>query len=285
MPPFPTRWISFLAAILSLLPSRSAHGRFLEFPPVRPHSVTSGRTQFLAQSAEVQQVFDILAALYGPHAESHGWTITFQFLEREREVNAWAQQTDSQLTIAVFGGLVERLTMDQVAFVLCHELGHFFGNAPYAIHTVNLPFPKSAEGQADYHAARSCIRRYLAHAPATPRPESGPFQTRECASKFGEDDEEFERCLRALDAANALKVLDSGHAAQISYETPDPTVVEKTIVGRILGSTVVDLYPSLQCRLDTCLAGYLQEPRPRCWYNPADRLEYEELFDPIAPLP
>lgn len=226
---------------------------------------------------DVERTFDIIATLYKPIAAKYDWTIEFKYDENNPMENAGAKQEGNRILVKVFGGLTRLLSMDEFAVTLCHEMGHHFGSAPYHAKKVGN-VPKAAEGQADYHAGRSCVRRYFDYAPKAPV-EGTPYMRQRCAAGFGQGTAEYQHCLRALNTFLYLNKMPSGRrAGHLALETPDRTVVSKTIVGRLEGDRVVDDYPVPQCRLDTLVAGYFKEPRPRCWYNPNDGLDYKEVF-------
>lgn len=233
---------------------------------------------------EVEQIFQIFRQLYTPILQKMGYSLEFSHDTRSRDVQAYTLVQGRRVFVRVFGGLSRILNADELAFVLCHEVGHNVGGKPWH-GDQDGQIMASSEGQADYHAARSCIRRYLAQGPAIAVPVPTPFIQQRCSQGFGSDPVENAYCIRALTATAFLgKIVSAnGGDARLSFETPDRSVVTRTIVGR--PGDLASSYPSDQCRIDTYLAGYFREERPRCWYNPADNAGYEEVFSDLVPAP
>lgn len=149
----------------------------------------------------------------------------------------------------VFGGLAKRpfMTIDGLALIVCHELGHGFGGPPYK------NSGSSTEGQADYYATEYCLQEFFMHWPAEVVSDHLPSNIKErCA-----DDQ---LCLRAFVAVeNRISHFWHNEGIKTSLTETDPTVVD-------LVDTSDTFYPSHQCRIDTHRASILKEPRPRCWY-------------------
>lgn len=229
---------------------------------------------------EVEAIFEVFHKVYEPVLKPAGKVIQFKYLEGNNL--ARTKPIRGGMLIEVYSNLTKMVNGDELAWVLCHEAGHNVGGAP--LHG-DQQFPgveMSSEGQADYHAARSCIRRILEAIPERQVPQVAPFIQKKCAEGFGTSGRELNFCVRALDSAMFIKKLARG--ARISFETPDPKVVQKTHVG-YPGARGMANYPSDQCRLDTYLAGYFQQERPRCWYNPADNAGYHEVFGQAINVP
>lgn len=140
-----------------------------------------------------------------------------------------------------------KMTDDVLTLILCHELGHLFGGSPLR------PVPEgwdgpvgpngeslfSAEGQADYYASRVCFRK-LAGPSARKVPAPSPRVKAICEKEWGMDVVGIELCERT--AVAALAFLTLNFEFPISFETPDQTVADRTLVAE---------YPLRQCRLDT----------------------------------
>ena len=45
--------------------------------------------------------------------------------------------------------------------------------------------------------------------------------------------------------------------AELSFATPDPSIVEENL----------ERHPAPQCRLDTYSGGFLKKARPKCWFS------------------
>lgn len=163
----------------------------------------------------------------------------------------------------LFGGYAKMsgMTADGVAMTLCHELGHGIGGAPMKKKNDNIP--ASTEGQSDYFASRHCIKRIFRHlAPSAPIQAPSAYTASLCEKQFTSA-QELADCHRGFQTLEVermfLKSIPGG--ADTFYETPDQSVVEVV-------NTEPTFYPSSQCRLDTMMAGILNQERPRCWWAP-----------------
>ena len=213
---------------------------------------TSGEEMF-------NKVIDAGHEVYAPVAEKWGdSSLTINKRWSDPTVNANATRFYGRVTINMFGGLYRRpeTTIEGFALVLCHELNHAYGKEPYIREWQKL----SAEGQADYAGAKECLHKVLAKV-GLEENETYPtgFMADACASHF-QGEERQELCERSLVGGQSLASLLST-LKQVDvpdYQTPDPTVVETTLLS----------YPAtIQCRLDTYLNGTLQLERPACWFK------------------
>lgn len=168
-----------------------------------------------------------------------------------------------EVTINMFGGLSRRqeVNLSGFAIVLSHELGHAYGGAPY----INASRKMSAEGQADWYSTLEAYRRIYALVPALQN-ESGDYGSfiEEVCKVPGmmEDSEPVmdKRCMNSLLGGKGLATLLANLMQEPipQFETPDPTVVTSTQLS----------YPeTVQCRLDTYVAGTLDKSRPLCWFK------------------
>lgn len=198
--------------------------------------------------------------------------------------NAYTSRVGKKQVIKVFGGIAREpmISADGISFVACHELGHTLGGDPTKAIGTNY---YSSEGQSDYFASVKCFKRVY-------RSEDNeaiisllkvPFLIKAtCNEQFKSDANEAALCIRtslaAIEVTNWLAKFSKIPAPSI--ENKDPTVVT---------STQLD-FPSLQCRLDTLLAGAICKSqtvgdnpgklndgyceyneigsRPLCWFKP-----------------
>lgn len=182
-------------------------------------------------------------------------------------MSAWAFENDAAFTINFWGGFarIPGMTDRALALTVCHEIGHVLGGRP--LHSNEQSKNMSAEGQADYFAASTCMKKYLKH--YSIQEEVSGLSTvaaSKCYEGFSEIIERnncYEIAKSGQDLANVVSFL---HSDQVfSYETPSNTVVLETLY---------DSYPSIQCRLDTYLIGALapyplpedKDYRPACWF-------------------
>lgn len=171
--------------------------------------------------------------------------------------------TPGEVTINMFGGLARRseVNLSGFAIVLSHELGHAYAGAPY----VNAARKMAAEGQSDWYSTLDAYRRIYALVPAlqSESGDYGSFIEEVCKVPGMMADAEpvmDKRCMNSLLGGKGLATLLASLMQEPvpQFETPDPTVVTRTQLS----------YPeTVQCRLDTYVAGTLDKPRPACWFK------------------
>jgi hypothetical protein len=125
-----------------------------------------------------------------------------------------------------------------------------------------LDFWSSVEGQADYYATNVCLWNYVKSLSAGDLIKNLDQKMLErCHEKFGDDLDRTLDCLKILSGIEAMvKYFNSISKSKTSVSV---TAQDSSLVNRTLQK-----YPSLQCRVDTWIAGLFNEPRPRCWYSP-----------------
>lgn len=141
-------------------------------------------------------------------------------------VNAEINKNGDVISISVLGGMLNHPNIDTNSFLLL--LCHEIGHFLGGPPLKSRGGWSSTEGQADY------------------------FSTLNCIKKTGIDEERF------LEAALKLTKIYSEVARQ---SPPRLDQCDGSAVTRINYG-----YPSVQCRLDTLLAGWYGRPRPRCWF-------------------
>ncbi|MEN0059362.1 MAG: hypothetical protein AAGB31_11055 [Bdellovibrio sp.] len=217
-------------------------------------------------SPEISEVFTAAKSFFLPLAQSQNGTFRIE-IDHDRETSSAGayRPTETDFQITVDKGVLTnpRTTLDSLRMMICHEGGHLFGGFPF------MPAPPewegpvneqglslfSAEGQADYYAPYTCFAKLIQGTPA-PQLQLPMGVVQQCDRKWGSDSESSQSCQRAAQAAYDFLRLTWDFP--ISFETLDTSQVEATN-----NST----YPNRQCRLDTFLAGALQEPRPSCWFK------------------
>lgn len=176
----------------------------------------------------------------------------------ERIINANVNRDkkyEGTVEINMYGGLARRqeITPASFAIVLCHELGHAYAGVPY----VYTPTELSAEGMSDWYSTRHCLKRIWERVPKLQQLAASyePFIEENCVPNDS-------LCRNGLEGARGLTNLLGfilGDDELAAFETPDETVVSKTVLS----------YPAtVQCRLDSYAAGVFGQPKPRCWFAP-----------------
>lgn len=213
-----------------------------------------------AQMTERQfkRVLHSVEEVYEPVVNALGARLIVYSGYQFNTVNAVAQRDEDKWMISFYGGLAKhrKMTEDGLRFVVCHELGHHLGGAPFKLDSEGLERWASAEAQADYFATSECLPNVFKHDGKSEDVVARlPVGLKEQFSNNCSD----AICLRSLWAAyNAVTVFNSLHTDEPmpQFNTPDVSEVPST----------EREYPSLQCRMDTMLAGVLGIDRPRCWF-------------------
>jgi hypothetical protein len=141
-------------------------------------------------------------------------------------VNAEVIKDQGNIAISVWGGMLTHPKMTSNTLLLL--LCHELGHFLGGPPLKSRNGWSSTEGQADFYSTASCMKN------------------------FEVDEDQF------FQAALNL----SGIYAEVTQQTAprldqcDPSVVSRVNYG----------YPSLQCRLDTLMAGWKQSTRPKCWF-------------------
>lgn len=143
------------------------------------------------------------------------------------KVNASIEKIDNNLVINVLGGFLGHPKLQADVFLLL--LCHELG------HVLGGPPYKSrngwssTEGQADYYSGLICARN------------------------LGFDNETFLKAALTLTSIYA----EAGFQPKPSLNSCDNSATQRINYG----------YPSVQCRLDTLIAGWRGQKRPNCWYK------------------
>lgn len=255
---------------LLLLIGLTANANALSFfPKNNLHLQDDQKSQSNITEEQFNQIIDIALDSYQIEADDNNERLKINNRWSDSTVNANVRRFWGTVTINMYGGLARReeIVPDGFALVLCHELGHAYGGAPYLRRSSHI----SAEGQADYYGARKCLSRVYEELPMDPINDQyiTSYIVELCQERVdgltGEQREkEQEFCERSLVGAKGLgdllALLQKEDLPE--YDTPDSTVVDSTQLS----------YPrTVQCRLDTYKAGALNQGRPLCWYNPDDQ--------------
>ncbi|MCB9073881.1 MAG: hypothetical protein H6623_09685 [Bdellovibrionaceae bacterium] len=161
-----------------------------------------------------------------------------------------------------------RMSKDGLRLTICHELGHLFGGAPRRNIPMDWPGPMaedgksltSSEGEADYYAP-SCLKDWFAKVTILNNSEYDVHSTdyqqayKVCTEHGFTVAAMQDHCVRSLLAAKNFLTLVADF--QVDIRGHDPEVVPQTII---------DMYPSRQCRMDTLRARTLcPDPHEKQW--------------------
>ncbi len=223
---------------------------------------------------------------FKPTVSQYGGNLVIEHLWSDATVNAFAKRQGNNYIVSIMGGLARHaeMTLDGLALVVCHEIGHHIGGAPKYSGAGNTW--ASTEGQSDYYANLKCLREYFASEPNFDFENAPATVVQKCQNSFKESDD-VAVCVRSsmagLSGSSLFWALKGG-GPKPNFDAPDPSVV----------TTTYESHPAYQCRLDTYFAGStctadLATPigqsdyrtgtcdrspakeeggRPRCWFAP-----------------
>ncbi len=198
--------------------------------------------------AEFDAVLDQIEGAYGDIFESLGGWLSLQRYWDSSRVDAHSTQSDDKWIIRVYGGLARHpaITLDGLALVVCHEIGHHLAGYP------QVSSWAATEGNADYYATQTCLKKIWGQAPFAAIPQTSTDQAELLCQEPGKWGHPF--CVRALEAAfSVASFLADLENTSVSWDQPDLTQVTSTNMS----------YPSVQCRFDTLIAGvFCERPSP-----------------------
>ncbi len=217
-----------------------------------------------------------IKSIYAPIVkEEWGKNLEIRILWFNNNLTARARPQGDRWIIEATMGLAKnpRMTLDAIAGVICHELGHFLGGRPKK--SKQNGSWSSFEGQADYFATSQCLRKYFKEQDNQGIVSKMPiprYVTKKCRDNFSHS-EDVAICQRSAAASLSMGITMADEVTRtISFQTPDTSIVEKNSL---------DMSRNIQCRLDTYFQGLLcntpredgtclgpDGERPRCWFAP-----------------
>ncbi|MFL5815422.1 MAG: hypothetical protein ACJ763_17740 [Bdellovibrionia bacterium] len=234
----------------------------------QPFSLPVGSTNVSKiTEQDFSRVPNEVASLYRDEIVASGAALAMDLNWRNPYFGAGSSLQGEAFSIMIWGGLarIPEMTLDTLALITCHEIGHRIGGSPRQ--DAPLPEWSSSEGQADYFAASQCLKKYFSgqdSAQAVSKMSVDPGVSTRCKSAHT-DSQEAAVCVRiALSAKSFIQVTEAltTEPHDVAFSTPDMTTVQ---------STLKNTYPSPQCRLDTFVAGALsnrsEDARPACWFK------------------
>ncbi len=196
---------------------------------------------------------DRIEELYTPVVKKAGGKLTVNRLWEDATVNASAQQNGTNWVINMYGGLARhpQVTVEGMALVACHEIGHHLGGAPKVGGWMGEEWA-SNEGASDYFATLKCLREYFAeedNEAVIKVTKVDAFATKQCKANW-KTKKDIALCQRISLGGSSVAYLFqdlSREKKKPEFKTPDTNVVTETD----------DAHPATQCRMDTYLAGDL----------------------------
>lgn len=207
---------------------------------------------------------DVVIKLYA------NWEINYPAASTERSTD-FAISKDKrpvEWSVSILSGYIQEEFggLDTHLLALCHEMAHHLGGKPYKTDDNGKIRWASMEPQADYWATKVCLPLFLKKHPKYLRfrEEIHPEILRRCAIELPVNENKYLYCLFSAQAAFQMAKIHQKYKLPMEPdEDPVDPVLPDTAQVRRLDRNV---YPSNQCRFDTCFNGALQIKRPACWY-------------------
>ncbi|MFP5520087.1 MAG: hypothetical protein ACLGGX_09300, partial [Bdellovibrionia bacterium] len=150
------------------------------------------------------------------------------------------------------------MTVDGVIGVLCHELAHGIGGAPHKLREPDQFGEVSTEAQSDYWGYGQCLPRMFKRIPPQKSPQAATPQIDRICQRRSGPVVDINTCYRFFDVMEIERDYFANHIVHrglTDFETPDRTIADRV-------NLEPDYYPSLQCRIDTMIEAFFQNPRP-----------------------
>lgn len=235
------------------------------------------------------EIVSELKAEFDADVEAQGGKLIIDYAMESSKLNAYASRKKDDWHITFQGGFIRSKLVDEHIFlaILCHELGHHIGGAPYKYPGHPRNFWVVAEGQSDYFATNICLKRMLENKDNksfVKQNRISDYAIKACTPNFA-DESQYYLCLRSVFITEKVGLLlhrfsrtSRGYRSKPpKLQTPDQKIVTRTQIK----------HPEKQCRLDTyfqgsiCNESYIGNntncpdiwdifsgARPRCWYAP-----------------
>jgi hypothetical protein len=246
---FTLHLVGFIAILVFPLKSEATFLPFDAYEKDVPKMGSSDMTE-----KEFREIIRNMHNAFAPVVKKHGGNLSIAGDWKSEKLNAGAQQLMGTWRVLISGALARRpeLTADGFTLILCHELGHHL--AGFSLSPPAMPLDgiwSANEGQSDYFAAHACARMVWSEEREKNRQSRelvSPYVKERCDAAFGDEDSQ-NLCYRTnLGNESVIATMAAIMKKEMPrFETPNPTVVEKT----------VNSHPEIQCRLDSSFQGSL----------------------------
>lgn len=209
----------------------------------------------LAKGLDTQKMENVIQIFQSAYPD-----VQFILSSQSTEINAQAIQFFGSKAILINGGVLqmENITTDDFGLIVCHELGHHFGGAPYFPPSEGNSIWASAEGVADFWATRTCFPNIVDRLPVV-EGQKDDETAHFCKRKIIQIP--LNTCWRTIQSSLFISRLHSAFNHEKTtpqLSTPEIQQVKTTNLS----------YSSSQCRLDTFVAGVMQQDiPPGCWFK------------------
>ena len=263
-------------------------------------------TSGFASEAKFNNTLNQARSYFSPLYQKHGKKLSiigeWDYDENNAKASAY---TVDHYYIEIYGGALkaEGTNIDSLRAMICHEVGHHFGGAPFmpAYYEDYYLFRGSSEGQADYFATSTCLKNWFRGEDHWKVISSAGFSTKDqkFCQRYYQSRSKIGLCVRIITAYKKMLQM------KIESSTPLNWLAPKEDYPYMLASSVI--HPKNKCRLETAYAGVIcqknhplgclssdtpiEASRPLCWAGIGFLLDFEyptnkaETIDSINRLP
>lgn len=207
---------------------------YFHLPPGSPNvsAVTEDQYRQLIYEFQSKYMMSVYKATGKPLVVSYDWENPF--------FAGGSMDKGTFLQVILWGGTVRApgASVPVLAGILCHEIGHTLGEEPRQ--TFAGAEWSSSEGQSDFFTGRTCLPEFL---------KSHPELVTDVSAEALAVCKDHLLCARTaqvgLEMVRFFQRYDSQKTDPVSLLTPAPATKE----------VLRNVYPPIQCRLDTYVAG------------------------------
>lgn len=226
------------------------------------HSSAQAASSSALKEDAVQKLGEEIVSLYEPLFDAEKRSVFFvndwtaEYAGKRAGLAAMKRESAEYFSLILNGKEARKakLSLDSLAVVLCHEIGHMRGR----IRTTDW---SAVEGEADYFAAKDCLKKLFGRqAPQDWWLANQKRITPELAEILENSG------LKTLEekAVAARTIL----AGQESLEKLEKTKIALRLKPESsIAAEILDDYPSVENRMRTYLHGALSYERPRAWFG------------------
>ena len=211
--------------------------------------------------------------LFDSEIKDAGLSVSLKQDWNSATVNAGASRSGYSAVISLYGAhaKIAPMTPETYAMTICHELGHLIGGLPKVMPTGKY----SSEGQSDYFATNTCLKKYLENKVSDI--EVPKFHLELCLNQFSTQTD-------IIMCKNLMKI-SIDHLSVDNYLAPRESYDDMfKLDDSITNVTNFNDYPQVSCRYTTYINGALNKEKPECWFNSKNKLvENSYILDYIYP--
>ena len=226
--------------------------------------ITFSAEKTIREKTHYTEMEKTLIQIFTPYATAAGFSRIKISTDFENTLYTGGVLAEDNMINMVFGSEFNKaypnLPEDAYAKILCHELGHIFGETP-KVDQIDKTI--SPEAESDYFAGAVCLKKLFRAYPAETFQISDPILSQNCLSVYAEAED------RQLCERIAMSGLNFFTALRTSLLKTKAIMPNDTFYGQPDFSKketkYFDFYPSLQCRTETIAAGAYCDTSEKLW--------------------